>query len=55
MDRLPDHYRPTTSYQVSVVVIQGTQNYTSNRPVQRSVGTCLAAIGPVIDPVSPTR
>jgi len=29
------HYRPTTSYQVSVVVIKDSQSYQSNLPVQK--------------------
>ncbi|HEX3941647.1 MAG TPA: DUF4255 domain-containing protein [Acidobacteriaceae bacterium] len=47
-------YRPTTSYQISVVVIQDTQSYTSNLPVQRRSVLALPLITPVIDTVSPT-
>jgi hypothetical protein len=47
------NYRPTTSYQVSVVVIQNTQSYKSNPPVQRRSLLALPLIGPVIDTVSP--
>jgi hypothetical protein len=47
-------YRPTTSYQVSVVVIQDTQSYQSNLPVQRRSLVALPSIGPVISGVSPT-
>ena len=35
-------YRPTTSYQVSVVVIQDTQSFQSNRPVRRVAGGVAA-------------
>jgi uncharacterized protein (TIGR03437 family) len=47
-------YRPTTSYQVSVVVIQDTQSYQSNLPVKRRALVALPSIGPVISGVSPT-
>jgi hypothetical protein len=47
------HYRPTTSYQVSVVVIQDTQGYASNLPVQRRSVLALPLTGPVIDAVTP--
>jgi hypothetical protein len=47
-------YRPTTSYQVSVVVIQGTQSYQSNLPVQQRSLMALPSIGPVISGVSPS-
>lgn len=47
-------YRPTTSYQVSVVVIQSTQSYQSNLPVQRRSLIALPLTGPVISSVSPT-
>jgi hypothetical protein len=48
-------YRPTTSYQVSVVVIQDTQAFTSNLPVQRRTVTALPSQIPVINSVSPTN
>jgi hypothetical protein len=47
------HYRPTTSYQVSVVVIQSTQSYTSNLPVQRRSLVALPLQSPVIDNLAP--
>jgi hypothetical protein len=47
-------YRPTTSYQVSVVVIQDTQGYQSNLPVRQRSLVALPSIGPVISGVSPT-
>ena len=47
-------YRPTTSYQVSVVVIQNTNSYQSNLPVQNRSLVALPSIGPVISGVSPT-
>ncbi len=43
-------YRPTTSYQVSVVVIQDTQSYKSNLPVQSRSLLALPLMGPVIRP-----
>jgi hypothetical protein len=46
-------YRPTTSYQVSVVVIQGTQSYQSNLPVQTRSLVALPLTGPMISTVSP--
>jgi Pvc16 N-terminal domain/IPT/TIG domain len=47
-------YRPTTSYQVSVVVIQSTQSYKSNRPVQKPPSLiALPLAGPMISTVSP--
>lgn len=47
------NYRPTTSYQISVVVIQDNNNYTSNlRPAHRTV-TALPLLTPVIDTLSP--
>jgi hypothetical protein len=48
------HYRPTTSYRVSVVVIQRTQAFKSNLPVQQRTVTTLPLQPPVIDQVSPT-
>ena len=47
------HYRPTTSYQVSVVVIQDTQTYASNLPVQKRSVLALPLISPIITSVSP--
>lgn len=47
-------YRPTTSYQVSVVVIQDTQTYQSNRPVQQRALVALPLTGPIIAAVTPT-
>ena len=47
------HYRPTTSYQVSVVVIQDTKSFTSNLPVQKRSVLALPLISPVIEAVSP--
>ncbi len=47
-------YRPTTSYQVSVVVIQDTQSFTSNLPVQQRAVLALPLISPMIDTVTPT-
>ena len=47
------HYRPTTSYRVSVVVIQGTQSFVSNLPVRRRTVTALPSQPPVVDLVSP--
>lgn len=46
-------YRPTTSYQVSVVVIQDTQAYTANLPVQRRSVMALPLVSPVLDQVTP--
>lgn len=47
------HYRPTTSYQISVVLIQETQPFKSNLPVQSRKLQALPLPGPVIDNVSP--
>jgi hypothetical protein len=47
------HYRPTTSYRVSVVVIQGTQSFTSNLPVRYRTVTALPSQPPIIDAVTP--
>jgi hypothetical protein len=47
------HYRPTTSYQVSVVVIQDTQGYQSNLPVRSRAVLALPLVSPVIDAVTP--
>jgi hypothetical protein len=49
------HYRPTTSYQVSVVVIRNTQNYQSNRPAQRRAFVALPLAGPTIVSVNPVQ
>jgi hypothetical protein len=49
------NYRPTTSYKVSVVVIQDVQAFTSNLPVQRRTVTALPMQLPVIDSVSPSN
>lgn len=47
------NYRPTTSYQVSVVVIQDTNTYTSNLPVQKRSVLVLPLQSPVIDNMTP--
>ena len=47
------HYRPTTSYQVSVVVIKDSQSYQSNLPVQKRSLVALPLTGPVIATVTP--
>jgi hypothetical protein len=47
-------YRPTTSYQVSVVVIQDTQGFASNLPVQQRSVLALPLISPLIDSITPT-
>jgi Pvc16 N-terminal domain/IPT/TIG domain len=47
------HYRPTTSYQVSVVVIKEAQSYQSNKPVQKRSLVALPLTGPVIAAVTP--
>jgi hypothetical protein len=46
-------YRPTTSYQVSVVVIQDTASFQSNRPVQQRALVALPLTGPMISSVTP--
>lgn len=46
-------YRPTTSYQVSVVVIQDTNTYASNLPVQTRSVMVLPMQSPVIDSIVP--
>ncbi len=48
------NYRPTTSYQVSVVVIQDTQSFASNLPVQQRSVLALPLISPLIESVAPT-
>jgi hypothetical protein len=47
------HYRPTTSYRVSVVVIQRTRSFKSNLPVRQRTVTAAPLQPPVIDQVSP--
>ena len=47
-------YRPSTALQVSVVVIQDTQAFTSNLPVQHRTVTAQPLQTPVIDSVSPS-
>lgn len=47
-------YRPTTSYQVSVVVIQDTQSFASNLPVQKRSVLALPLISPLIDTITPS-
>lgn len=46
-------YRPTTALQVSVVVIQDTQPFTSNLPVRHRTVTALPMQTPVITSLSP--
>jgi len=48
------NYRPTTSYQVSVVVIQDSKTYKSNLPVRSRSVLALPLISPVIESVSPS-
>ncbi|SEB38848.1 DUF4255 domain-containing protein [Terriglobus roseus] len=47
------HYRPTTSYQVSVVLIRDTQPVRSNLPVQKRNLAVLPADIPTIDAIAP--
>ncbi|HEY1938440.1 MAG TPA: Pvc16 family protein [Candidatus Angelobacter sp.] len=47
------HYRPTTSYQVSVVLIQNKQTIKSNLPVQSRNVKALPLAGPIIDSIAP--
>jgi len=47
------HYRPTTSYQVSVVLIEETLPFKSNLPVQSRNVLAQPMQGPTIDSVSP--
>ena len=47
------HYRPTTSYQVSVVLIQATQPFKSNLPVQSRSVRALPSQAPAIESVTP--
>ena len=46
-------YRPTTSYQVSVVVIQRTDSYASNLPVQRRSVLGVPLASPVVEGITP--
>jgi Pvc16 N-terminal domain/IPT/TIG domain len=46
-------YRPTTSYQVSVVVIQDTQSYQSNQRARSRSLIAMPLTGPMISSVSP--
>jgi hypothetical protein len=46
-------YRPTTSYQVSAVVVQDTQSYQSNLPVRSRSLVAMPLTGPIIASVSP--
>jgi hypothetical protein len=48
-------YRPTTSYQVSVVVIQDAQSYQANAPVRSRSLIAMPLTGPMIASVSPQR
>lgn len=48
-------YRPSTAIQISVVVIQDTQAFTSNLPVQTRAVTAVPLLSPVIDSTSPAR
>lgn len=47
------NYRPTTSYQVSVAVIQDTHAYASNLPVQKRSVMVMPLQPPVIDSIVP--
>ncbi|MFL6301906.1 MAG: Pvc16 family protein [Candidatus Sulfotelmatobacter sp.] len=47
------HYRPTTSYQVSVVLIQEKQAFKSNLPVQSRKVKAIPLAGPTIENVTP--
>jgi hypothetical protein len=47
------HYRPTCSYQVSVVLIQRTAEFKSNLPVQSRNVRAVPSAAPIIDGVSP--
>ena len=46
-------YRPTTSYKVSVVVIQDTESFQSNLPVQQRALVALPLTWPMISSVTP--
>jgi hypothetical protein len=47
------HYRPTTAYEVSVVLIRAQSTVKSNLPVQSRHLNVLASPAPIIDKVSP--
>lgn len=47
------HYRPTTSFQVSVVLIQEKQAFKSNLPVQSRTVKAIPLASPVIEAVTP--
>jgi hypothetical protein len=47
------HYRPTTSYQISVVLIEETQPFKANLPVQSRNVKALPLQPPSIDSISP--
>jgi hypothetical protein len=47
------HYRPTTSYQVSVVLIHEKQTIKSNLPVQMRTVKAIPLASPVIEAVTP--
>jgi hypothetical protein len=49
------NYRPTTSYQISVVVIQDTQSYAANLPVQRRTVSALPMQVPTIGSIAPAN
>ena len=46
-------YRPTTSYQVSVVVIQNNKSFVAGPPVQKRALLAMPLTGPIIASVSP--
>ena len=48
------HYRPTTSYQVSVIVIQDTQAFKSGPPVLQRTVSVMPLNAPVIDSINPS-
>ena len=47
------HYRPTTSYQVSVILIEETKSFKSNLPVQSRNLLTLPWQSPIIDNITP--
>ncbi|OOG37427.1 DUF4255 domain-containing protein [Rhodanobacter sp. C05] len=47
------NYRPTTSYQVSVAVIQDTNTYTANLPVRKRSVMVLPSQAPIITSIAP--
>jgi hypothetical protein len=47
------HYRPTTSYQISVVLIEETKSFKSNLPVQSRNVQVLPWQSPIIDSLTP--